>query len=97
MGKLKEDLVKYSNEVYTKKDIKAGIALLFEISGGIMLGGVLLTALMVWIPMLGIPVSTAVAAKVMKAAGKAYANMETDDRRKIRAVAAWVRGGVNFF
>lgn len=95
MATLNEDLKEYWDEFYTKKDLQAGIRLIGEVAGGIMLFGVLATALTVWIPGLGIPVSGFVASRVMMIAYKAYGNMDAEQRKQVRAVVRWVKGGIN--
>ena len=94
MSKLSEDLDHYANEAYYRKDIKAGIRLIAEVSGLITLGGLLLSALFVWLPGIGIPITTVVAIKVIKAATEAYVNLDATDRKKVRAVVRWANGGI---
>lgn len=94
MSKLADDLDHYYNEAYYRRDIKSGIKLIAEIAGAISLGSLLLSTLFVWLPGIGIPITAAVAVKVLKAAAEGYSNLDTADRKKIRAVVRWTRGGI---
>jgi hypothetical protein len=94
MSKLADDLEFYGNEAYYRRDLKAGIKLIAEIAGAVSLGSLLLSILFVWLPGIGIPITAAVAIKVLKAAAEGYVNLDSEDRKKVRAVVRWTQGGI---
>ena len=61
-----------------------------EVTGGLAIFGLAATALTVWIPGLGIPISAGLAGKCLTEMGKAYANLPTDQRRVIAKCAKWL-------
>lgn len=61
-----------------------------EVTGGLAIFGLAATALTVWIPGLGIPISAGLAGKCLTEMGKAYANLPTDQRRIIAKCAKWL-------
>ncbi len=63
-----------------------------EVTGGLAIFGLAATALTVWIPGLGIPISAGLAGKCLTEMGKAYANLPTDQRRVIAKCAKWLHG-----
>ncbi len=91
---LSEDLDKYAKEVYTKKDIKAGLKLLREGIGFLSLFGTLTAALFIWLPGVGVPISTALAAQVLRNAVSLYDDLSENERRNVRAAVSWIKGGV---
>lgn len=95
MGRLEDDLAEYAHETFTKGDIMAGLKLIGEISGIVMLAGLAFTAITVWLPGLNIVIPTAVLVKGLTMAAKEYSRMNADDRKKIRAVASLLKGGVH--
>ena len=66
-----------------------------EVTGGLAIFGLAATALTVWIPGLGIPISAGLAGKCLTEMGKAYANKPTDQRRVIAKCAKWLHGIVD--
>lgn len=66
-----------------------------EVTGGLAIFGLTATALTVWIPGLGIPISAGLAGKCLTEMGKAYANLPTDQRRVIAKCAKWLHGIVD--
>ena len=90
-----EDLDFYANEFYTKKDLKAGIRLLQESAGMIMVGEALISTLTITMPALGIPVSSAVVANIIRSVAITYARSTSSDRKQIRAAIKWISGGFN--
>jgi len=83
----------------TKGDLKAGLKLLFEITGGIglALGGIALASNVVpFLNSLGIPITMGAAQVLLRQAADAYSKLDTDQRKSIRAVASFVRGGLSF-
>lgn len=92
-GTLEEDLRRYATEFYTTGDLEAGRQLLCEVAGMAAAGGLLLTALTSWLPGIGIAVGSGTVLLVMTKAAEAYAEMDADGRRRIRAAVCWVRGG----
>ncbi len=95
MGTLNEDLQKYSDELFTKGDLKAGLKLVGEISGAIAIGGLALTVMTSWLPAIGITVGAGTIAKVTYEVAKGYAAMPSDERKEIRAAISWLKGGFN--
>lgn len=95
MSKLSEDLDRYCDEVYYRRDIKAGIKLIVEITGLISIGTLLCSALFVWLPGIGIPITTFAAVRFIQAATEAYINLDEGERKKVRAVVRWVKGGIS--
>ncbi len=94
MSKLSDDLEKYYDEVYYRRDLKAGIQLIVEVTGLVSLGSFLLSALFVWLPGIGIPITTVAAVRVIKAATEAYSNLDKQERKEVRAVVKWIKGGI---
>jgi hypothetical protein len=90
-----EDLDFYANEFYTKKDLKAGIRLLQESAGMIMVGGALISTLTITMPALGIPVSSAVVVNIIRSVAITYARCTSSERKQIRAAIKWISGGFN--
>jgi hypothetical protein len=90
---LAEDLETYAHELYTRRDLKAGIQLISEISGVVAVGGLLLTILTSWLPAIGIAVPTFVIVRCLYLAACAYNDLGTKERRQIRAVVSWLHGG----
>lgn len=94
MSTLAEDLERYANEAYHKKDLKAGIRLIQEVVGLVTIGGLLFSALFVWLPGIGIPVSGIVIVRVVQGVSQAYGNLDTEERRQVRGVIRWLNGGI---
>lgn len=96
MSQLEEDIKKLGKEAITKGDIKAAFKIMGEVvTGGLAIFGLAATALTVWIPGLGIPISAGLAGKCLSEMGKAYANLPTDQRRVIAKCAKWLHGIVD--
>lgn len=98
-GTLWEDLEKYKNELSTKPDIIAGLKIIGRIGGEI--GGVItvaaLTAKLLLIlsgalTPLGVGIGTGLIARYITMTVNAYANMNTEDRRKVRIAIRWIKG-----
>lgn len=66
-----------------------------EVTGGLAIFGLAATALTVWIPGLGLPISAGLVGKCLTEMGKAYANLPTDQRRIIAKCAKWLHGIVD--
>lgn len=92
MSQLEDDISKLADEVVTKKDIKAAFAIMAEVTGGIAVFGLAATALTVWIPGLGIPISAALANQCSRVMAKEYVNLPTDQRRIIAKCAKCLHG-----
>ncbi len=82
---LAEDLDFYADEVFEKGDVKAGIQLIIEIVGTATLGAALVSALFIWLPGVGIPISAAGAYHLMIQVSKRYSSMSREERRYVRA------------
>jgi hypothetical protein len=91
VGTLVEDLAKYSNEVYTKRDIKAGLMLIAEIGGGITLAAAALGLLTVVFPAAGVPISATAVAHILRSGAFSYAQLDTEQRRRVRAAVSFLR------
>ena len=96
MTALEKDLNFYWNEAYSKNDIKAGAKLLSEIAGIAAVGGFVLSVLFVWLPGIGIPVSAAIIVQTIRGATQIYPNLNSEERKKVRAVVRFVNGGIRF-
>lgn len=90
MTLLEQDLDRYKDEFFTGKDIRAGLALLLEIAGMVSILTALLTITTVWLPGLGIPISTGTAYVLCRKAGEAYADLPADQRKLIRAAVSFM-------
>lgn len=93
MPNLEEDLAKYEEELFTKKDLKAGLKLLGELSGLVTIGGIAFTAAVSWMPALGVPVSIGMAKIICQTAVTSYARLNTEERKAVRSVVRFLRGG----
>lgn len=94
MGTLLEDLEKYANEVYTKKDVVAGMKLLAELAGLASLvafAGALST---VTIPFLGPSWSRTLILKLSHEALIKYDKLSAEERKNVRAAIRYVRAAV---
>lgn len=89
------DLGRYSNELYTKGDLKAGLRLLVEIAGYGSVAVFTVAAITIWLPMVGITLSGAVGAKILTEVMKAYASMSREQRKQIRAAVRYIKGGMS--
>lgn len=87
--------MKLGDEAITKGDLRAAFKILGEVTGGIAVFGLAATALTVWIPGLGFPISTGVACKCLQMLAKEYANLPTDQRRVVAKCAKWLHGIVD--
>ena len=92
-GTLEQDLERYASEFYHKRDLDAGKKLLVEVVGVFALGGMLLTALTSWLPPLGLTVGSGTLVFIMAKAAELYADLDTEQRKQVRAVVSWIRGG----
>ena len=93
MANLSEDLKKYSDELFTQGELKAGLAIIKEVAGAIAVGGFIFTALTVWMPAIGVSVATATVAQIIARTAVAYSELGTEDRKKVRAAVGWIKGG----
>lgn len=95
MYHLQEDLERYYNEAFYRRDLKAGIKLIQEVIGMVAIGGLLISALFVWLPGIGIPVTTVMAARVIQGVAQGYSQLDEQERRQVRGVVRWLNGGIN--
>lgn len=93
MANLDQDLEKYASELYTKGDLSAGLKLAGEITGVIALGGFALTVLTSWMPAIGITLAAGTVVRIMTQLGLAYSRLSTKERKEVRAVVRWIKGG----
>lgn len=95
MSQLEDDIKQLANEAITKRDIMSAFKIMGEVTGGLALFGLAATALTVWIPGLGIPISAGIAGKCLVEMGKHYADLPTEDRQAIAKCAKWLHGIVD--
>ena len=88
-----EDLDKYADELYTKKDLKAGIKIIQELVGIGVLGYSLWTIFTVSLPALGIPIASSTVLRLVARLIAIYSQRGEKDRKAIRAVFKWITGG----
>jgi hypothetical protein len=93
MGTLSDDLAQYSGELFSKRDLHAGFKIIAELTGAVTVVGFTFTALTSWLPAIGIPIATQVAMSITETVGRHYMKMSTEDRKAVRAVVRWCRGG----
>ena len=93
MADLFNDLADYADELYTNRDLKAGVKLVAEVSGVLIAAGTLLTLLTVWLPAVGLRVSALTVAQIMIRAGEAYTKLDEKERKQVRAAISWIKRG----
>lgn len=94
MTKLEKDLAQHYDEAYYRRDIRAGIKLIGEVAGMVSIASLLASALFVWLPGIGIPITTIAAFRIIGGVATAYSDMDAEERRNVRAVVSWVNGGI---
>jgi hypothetical protein len=92
---LTEDLSRYAGEFYSKGDLQAGKKLLIEIGGMITIGGFVLSAATVWLPAVGVTLSTYTIARLIFHVGTYYNKATEAQRKQIRAAIKWIKNGFN--
>jgi len=92
---LSKDILRYSQELYTKRDLQSGLKIVKEVLGVITVGGVAISALTIWLPAVGITLSTAVIARILVQLARLYHDASEDERKQIRAAVSWIKGGFN--
>lgn len=104
MGNMYEDLSKYENEFYTKRDLRTGLKLVIkiftEISGCfavVILVGKLLVALTCLFPPAGMFLTAGTIQLIMKQVARHYPKMNTGERRALRSVASFFTHGFDKF
>lgn len=95
MTQLEKDMAELADEVVTKKDIIAAFKIMGEVTGGIAVFSVAIAALTVWLPGIGLPISTGVAVKSIGEIIKWYPNLPTEERRTVAKCAKWLYGIVH--
>lgn len=95
MANLQEDLKQYADELFTKKDLKAGLKLVKEIAGLTTVAMFAFEAVVNFFPVVSLPTTPLRIAVYMKLAAESYAKLSTEERRQLRAVISWIRGGFN--
>jgi len=100
MASLSEDLARYTDEFYTRRDLYTGLKLILQ--AAIELGGLATLILMLthllsivsgglsWV---GLTLSPLVVREILIAAARGYLTASEEDRRSIRAVVSWINGG----
>jgi hypothetical protein len=97
MASLDEDLQRYSEE-FSKGDLKAGFKLVGEITGAVGLVTAAIVVITYGVPFLntlGFPITVGAAMALIKQAAKVYPHLDEKERKEIRAVASFVKGGFN--
>lgn len=98
-SQLEQDLIRYKDEVLTKRDIVAGLELIGEITGivGLIAAfGSLLTALPAIVTSVGLPASVAASAtglfkyRVIPKLPEIYANLPAGQRKLVRSAMRYV-------
>lgn len=94
MSSLQEDLEVYADELFSKKDLKAGIKIVSEILGvaGIMGVGVTIGSTFIT-PILGASAGMLIAKLMTREVLKRYMSLSTDERKQVRAVVKWMNNG----
>jgi hypothetical protein len=98
MGNLDDDLRQYSDEFFTRGDLKAGFKLIGEITGAVGLVATAIAVLSYGVPFLnalGFPITMGTASMLLRQAARVYPKLDTDERKQIRAVASFIKGGLN--
>ncbi|GJM30921.1 MAG: hypothetical protein DHS20C17_35560 [Cyclobacteriaceae bacterium] len=95
MNPLAEDLERYYNEAYYRRDLKAGLKLIQEVLGMVTIGGLLISALFVWLPGIGIPITTVAAIRVIQGVTQCYSQLDAEERKQVRGVVRWLNGSIN--
>lgn len=94
MSNLQEDLLTYANETWTKRDIRAGLKLLGELAGIAGIATLSVTILTSWVPGLqaiGIPISTALASRLLARAASNYTRISTEERATVRKAIRFLK------
>ena len=85
MGTLDQDLEQWAAEMFTKGDLKAGLNLVLEITGGagLAIGGIALASNVVpFLNSIGIPITMGAAHIILKQASYAYGELDTEIKNK---------------
>ncbi len=94
MANLRKDLTKYSQELVTKRDVKAGMKLAREILGLVSLGDFALVTLTAGIPVIGFfTFSGSLLGQTMFRLAKHYSRLSGHERKQIRALVRYLQGG----
>ncbi|KAM3101701.1 hypothetical protein ACKFKF_06805 [Phormidesmis sp. 146-12] len=93
MASLEEDLKTYADELFTKNDLEAGLKIASELAGFVGTGGLGVAVCSTLVPILGIPVTITLARKLTFELAKRYVTMPTEERKQVRAVVRWIKGG----
>ena len=90
-----DDLTRHANELYFKRDLEAGKRILIEVGGLITVGGFVLSAITLWLPAVGVTLSTATVARLIFNVGNYYNQSSELERKQIRAAINWIKKGCN--
>ena len=90
MATLSEDLEKYADEVYTKKDVKAGLLLLGELAGLVSIFGIGAALSTVTIPLLGPSLTRSAVYGLTNVAFEKYKELSTEERKYVRAAISFL-------
>ena len=92
MAQLEEDMRNLADDVVTRKDFKAAMAIVGEVLGFGSVVYIAFMALTAWIPGLGIPITAGCAAQCLRILAREYVNLPTDQRRVVAKVCKFLRG-----
>lgn len=100
-GNLYDDLNKLSDELYTQEDVKGGLKIIMQIVqevGGMVGLAIVVGKLLSFVSAgilapIGLSIAGSQIARFQLMAVKAYVESNANERKKIRAVVTWIKGG----
>ena len=91
-SKLGKDIKKYPVvQNITKEDIKEAGEIISEVIGIGSMAYTLVMLLTAWLPAIGLPISTAVAAKALSQIAQSYQNMSEEEQKCMRKVCSYIK------
>jgi 2Fe-2S type ferredoxin len=87
LSQLEKDLTAYANEAWTKKDVIAGLKLIGTVGGSVGTVVAFITVISTGIPFvqqIGIPLTSAMAIRLITLAMKEYDRLDSDQRKIVR-------------
>jgi hypothetical protein len=94
MSQLAQDLSTYADEAWNKQDILAGLKLigaLAGIGGTISFGVSIFASGIPFLQSIGIPITSAIASKLLIQAFKQYDNLNSEEREFVRKTVRFLR------
>jgi ferredoxin len=95
LSQLEKDLTTYANEAWTKKDVVAGLKLIATIGGAVGIVNAFIALVSTGIPFvqsIGIPITGAMAMKLIIQAMKEYDRLDSDERKVVRKAVKFLHG-----